>query len=64
VADELEGGESAPKSLAKSMTSFKTLTECPIIVVLLLQVHRNLFPTNLPRLIPLIMAVCAFMGGD
>jgi hypothetical protein len=57
VTDELEGGESAPKTLAKSITSFKTLTECPIIVVLLLQVHRNVIATNMPRLVPLIMDV-------
>jgi transformation/transcription domain-associated protein len=57
VTDELEGGDSAPKTLAKSTMSFKTLTECPIIVVLLLQIHRNVIATNMPRLVPLIMDV-------
>jgi hypothetical protein len=57
VTDELEGGDSAPKTLAKSTTSFKTLTECPIIVVLLLQIHRTMFVINMPRLVPLIMDV-------
>jgi hypothetical protein len=61
VTDDLEGGESAPKTLAKSNTSFKTLTECPIIVVLLLQIHRNIIATNLPRLVPLIMDVLSLI---
>lgn len=45
------------------MTSFKVLTECPIIVVLLLQIHRNVIATNMPRLVPLIMEVTLSFGG-
>jgi len=63
VPDELEGPENAPKTLAKSITSFKTLTECPIIVVLLLQIHRNVIATNMPRLVPLIMDMLALQAG-
>jgi transformation/transcription domain-associated protein len=58
VTDELEQNETAPKTLTKSIASFKTLTECPIIVVLLLQIHRSTLATNMPRLVPAIMNVC------
>ncbi|KAG2237337.1 hypothetical protein INT48_009070 [Thamnidium elegans] len=42
------------KVLAKSMFSFKVLTECPIIVVLLFQSYRRSAADNIMKFIPLI----------
>ncbi|OBZ88491.1 Transcription-associated protein 1 [Choanephora cucurbitarum] len=42
------------KILAKSMFSFKVLTECPIIVVLLFQSYRRSAADNIMKFIPLI----------
>ncbi|KAJ3074848.1 hypothetical protein HDU98_010028 [Podochytrium sp. JEL0797] len=47
--------EDANRALGPSMTSFKVLTECPIIIALLLQVHRNFVNSNVPLFVPLIM---------
>ncbi|KAJ3344480.1 hypothetical protein HDU83_005150 [Entophlyctis luteolus] len=47
--------EDANRVLSRSMTSFKVLTECPIIIALLLQVHRNFVNSNVPQFVPLIM---------
>ncbi|KAK3822766.1 MAG: hypothetical protein J3Q66DRAFT_279230 [Benniella sp.] len=43
------------KVLAKSLFSFKVLTECPIIVVLLFQTHRQFVNPNIATFIPLII---------
>ena len=43
--------ETSSKVLAKGANSFKTLTECPIIVVMLLQTHRQLVAASLTSLI-------------
>lgn len=45
------------KVLAKSMYSFKVLTECPIIVVLLFQSYRRFATENIMKFIPLIFQV-------
>jgi len=45
------------KVLAKSLFSFKVLTECPIIVVLLFQTHRQFVNPNIATFIPLIIQV-------
>ncbi|CAO3644378.1 unnamed protein product [Mucor hiemalis] len=46
--------ESPSKPLPKSMFSFKVLTECPIIVVLLFQSHRRYATENIMKFVPLI----------
>ncbi|GAA5802218.1 hypothetical protein HPULCUR_007681 [Helicostylum pulchrum] len=46
--------ESPSKPLPKSMFSFKVLTECPIIVVLLFQSHRRYGTENIMKFVPLI----------
>ncbi|KAI8989366.1 hypothetical protein BDB01DRAFT_537511 [Pilobolus umbonatus] len=46
--------ESPSKTLPKSMYSFKVLTECPIIVVLLFQSHRRYASENIMKFVPLI----------
>ncbi|CAI2169805.1 6786_t:CDS:10 [Funneliformis geosporum] len=48
--------EAAPnKVLARSLHSFKVLTECPIIVVLLFQSYRKSVNTNIQNFVPLII---------
>ncbi|KAI9333573.1 hypothetical protein BDR26DRAFT_909001 [Obelidium mucronatum] len=47
--------EDSNRIIGPSMTSFKVLTECPIIIALLLQVHRGFVTTNVPLFVPLIM---------
>lgn len=50
--------ESTPnKILADSLHSFKVLTECPIIVVLIFQSHRNVVNENIQSFLPLIIRV-------
>ncbi|RUP49800.1 hypothetical protein BC936DRAFT_141434 [Jimgerdemannia flammicorona] len=46
-----------PKVLAKSLYSFKVLTECPIIVVLIFQSYRKFANDNIPKFVPLIIEV-------
>ncbi|KAI9246865.1 hypothetical protein BY458DRAFT_560504 [Sporodiniella umbellata] len=45
------------KPLQKSMYSFKVLTECPIIVVLLFQTNRRIATDNIMKFVPLIFQV-------
>jgi len=51
-------GAEAPKptALTKSMQSFKVLTECPIIVVLLFQLYPRFLQTNIGKFMPLIVS--------
>lgn len=44
-----------PKKLKKSLESFKVLTECPIIIALLFQLHKKYVAANVPLLVPLIV---------
>jgi hypothetical protein len=49
------GDQSKATPLIKSMQSFKVLTECPIIVVLLFQLYPRFVPLNIPKFMPLIV---------
>jgi transformation/transcription domain-associated protein len=42
-------------SLIRSTQSFKVLTECPIIVVLLFQLYQRYLQANIPKFMPLIV---------
>lgn len=53
--------ETPTKVLAKSMFSFKVLTECPIIVVLLFQSYRRSAAENIMKFIPLIFQVQTYL---
>ncbi|KAL6045043.1 putative transformation/transcription domain-associated protein [Balamuthia mandrillaris] len=44
-----------PTTLIRSTQSFKVLTECPIIVVLLFQLYPRFLQTNIPKFMPLIV---------
>ena len=44
-----------PAKLVRSMQSFKVLTECPIIVVLLFQLYPRFLQSNIPKFMPRIV---------
>eukprot|EP00516_Mucochytrium_quahogii_P001243 CAMPEP_0203759070 /NCGR_PEP_ID=MMETSP0098-20131031/11993_1 /ASSEMBLY_ACC=CAM_ASM_000208 /TAXON_ID=96639 /ORGANISM=" , Strain NY0313808BC1" /LENGTH=4879 /DNA_ID=CAMNT_0050651807 /DNA_START=180 /DNA_END=14816 /DNA_ORIENTATION=- len=44
-----------PKVLAHSKESFKVITECPLIVMLMFQLHRSIVPRNIPHLVPFMV---------
>eukprot|EP00941_MAST-03F_sp_MAST-3F-sp1_P001870 g1870.t1 len=48
-------GESVAKMLSRSTCSFKVLTECPLIVMLLFQLYPRFIQKNIRVLIPLMM---------
>ncbi len=48
--------KSPPVQLIRSMQSFKVLTECPIIVVLLFQLYPRFLNQNIPKFMPLIVS--------
>jgi transformation/transcription domain-associated protein len=50
-------GEEGNQRLARSLYSFKVLKECPIILVLLLQIHRKFLNETVGDLVPLIVQV-------
>jgi hypothetical protein len=47
--------------LSKSMYSFKVLSECPVIVALLISLHRKFSQGHVPILVPLMMHVIHFL---
>ncbi|ORX76848.1 FAT-domain-containing protein [Anaeromyces robustus] len=52
---ENEAVSNQNSKLAKSMYSFKILKECPIIIVLLFQLHKKFVQSNVVAFIPLII---------
>lgn len=52
-----EASTVAPKPIPRSLDSFKVLTECPIIIALLFQLHKKYVGVNVPALVPLIVKV-------
>jgi transformation/transcription domain-associated protein len=54
--------EAPAKQLARGMHSFKVLTECPVIVVLLYQPHRRNMFNNTQAFIPLIMEMLSLQA--
>ncbi|KAJ9474335.1 Transcription-associated protein 1 [Pseudozyma hubeiensis] len=46
------------KPLPKSMSSFKVLTECPIVIVLIFQSYRSVVPQAINVFVPLIIESC------
>ncbi|KAI7902282.1 uncharacterized protein BX663DRAFT_552217 [Cokeromyces recurvatus] len=54
--------EMPPKPLQKSMFSFKVLTECPIITVLLFQTHRRYATENIIKFVPLIFQILSLQA--
>jgi len=54
-ATENEISTNPNNKLAKSMYSFKILKECPIIIVLLFQLHKKALKNNVDSFIPLVI---------
>ncbi|KAJ1978693.1 transcription-associated protein 1, partial [Dimargaris xerosporica] len=50
-----DASDATNKPLTKSMWSFKVLSECPVIVVMLCQAYRKYNADNMPTFIPLIV---------
>lgn len=57
------GESSSAKPLQKAMFSFKVLTECPIIIVLLYSTHKQIVGTSLPQFIPLIIQMLSLQAA-
>ncbi|KAL6601053.1 hypothetical protein U3516DRAFT_602921 [Neocallimastix sp. 'constans'] len=55
TASENEIPTNTNNELAKSMYSFKILKECPIIIVLLFQLHKKIFKNNVDSFMPLVI---------
>lgn len=51
------------RQLAKGMSSFKLLAECPIIVVSIFQAHRSLAPKNVSKFTPRIKNTLLLQAG-
>lgn len=45
--------------LLKSLESFKVLTECPLIVMLMFQLYPKFINVNIPQMLPVMMEVLA-----
>ena len=56
-APDIGSEQQQTRLLIKGMSSFKVLSECPIIVVSLFQSYRQCVPRNVKSFIPLIKAV-------
>ncbi|KAK9459333.1 uncharacterized protein V1516DRAFT_508906 [Lipomyces oligophaga] len=57
------GGETTAKSLPRCLYSFRVLTECPIIVVLLFSTHKQSVSENLAVFVPLIFDMLALQAA-
>lgn len=53
----LGGEDSQPKQLLQAMHSFKTIAECPIIMVTLTSSYKQLVNTVLPEFIPYVIQI-------
>ncbi|ANB14813.1 histone acetyltransferase TRA1 [Sugiyamaella lignohabitans] len=57
------GVEASSRPLQKAMFSFKVLTECPIIIVLLYSAHKQLVNESLPVFIPHIIEMLGLQAA-
>ncbi|KAF9581361.1 hypothetical protein BGW38_001654, partial [Lunasporangiospora selenospora] len=64
VSPAADGTDQPSKVLAKSLFSFKVLTECPIIVVLLFQTHRQYVNPNVHLFVPLIIHMLGLQASQ
>lgn len=60
--EPLESANMANKTLNKSLNSFKVLTECPIIIVLLFSTYRQSVQTNLVLFTPAIIEMLSLQA--
>ena len=50
--------------LQKSMDSFKVMTECPVILALLFQLHRNIVSKTMPFMVEAVVGVLALQPAQ
>ncbi|BFZ54613.1 transcription-associated protein 1 [Savitreella phatthalungensis] len=60
----IEGGEAIDRPLQQGMKSFKVLTECPIIIVLLFSTYRQIVQPNLLAFTPAIVEMLGLKAGS
>eukprot|EP00158_Paraphelidium_tribonemae_P010007 Partr_v1_DN29030_c0_g2_i1_m58788 putative Transformation transcription domain-associated protein len=56
-SNSLDSSENSGRATLRSINSFKVLSECPIILVLLFQIYKKFIAVNIPDLVPLIVQV-------
>ncbi|KAG4306575.1 hypothetical protein PORY_000563 [Pneumocystis oryctolagi] len=61
--NNLETEDTASSPIRKSKYSFRVLTECPIIVVLLFQSHKQVISTNLPAFVSAIIDMLSLQAS-
>ncbi|KAJ3191208.1 hypothetical protein HK101_007980 [Irineochytrium annulatum] len=57
VSPSADASNESQRVLAKSLYSFKVLTDCPMIIAMLFNVHKASVGANVPQLVPLIIQV-------
>lgn len=62
--DSKAESKAEPRQLVRSMYSFKVLTECPILIVLLFQLHRKFIQSHLPQFVPLIIRALSLQPAE
>lgn len=60
----LSGGYSGTVQLNPSTRSFKIVTESPLVVLFLFQLYSRLVQTNIPNLLPLMVAAISVPGPE
>lgn len=59
------GADAVPTGIqTRSVESFKVMTECPLIVMLLFQLYARLIPPNIQMLLPLMVRTIGLRGPD
>jgi transformation/transcription domain-associated protein len=53
--DGSSNNSTSTKTIIRSKQSFRVLTECPIIIVILFQLHRKYVPINVPKFVELVI---------
>ena len=61
--DSMLADSDGPREYAPSHQSFKVLAECPIILVLLIQIHKRFISSTVPAMVPLIIGVISLRAS-
>jgi transformation/transcription domain-associated protein len=62
VTSAASSQQPTPRTLLKSNASFRVLTECPLVVMLMFQLYPQFMKTNIPVLIKVMMAAIPPIG--
>jgi transformation/transcription domain-associated protein len=64
VTHAFSDDDAGKELLTKSMFSFKVLSECPVIVALLISLHRKFSQGHVPILVPLMMTAISLQPPE